>query len=152
MGAGQYGLYSIAFERIFPAARLGQLKATGYKLFVDQFVHVPFVFFPMFYAIDGWIKSAEPLSGYVTQKWKHEINDTMLANWKLWLPAQTIGFGLIPAHLRVPYVAGVSFIWTSIFSMMQGRYQLEMNERDVASGVPALTNQGVVAASPQQVT
>lgn len=124
MGGAQYGIYSVAFERLFPASRLGQFKSTGMKVFVDQFLHVPFLFFPVFYGIDGWIKE-KPVLHHVEQKWRTEIKATLFANWKLWLPAQAIGFSVVSPHLRVPYVAAVSFIWTSIFSVMQGQYQDE---------------------------
>ena len=31
---------------------------------------------------------------YAAAKWRDEIAETMIANWKIWLPAQCVGFGL----------------------------------------------------------
>lgn len=33
---------------------------------------------------------------------------------------QLVNFAFVPMHFRIPYVAGVSFGWTVILSVMQG--------------------------------
>jgi tagatose-1,6-bisphosphate aldolase non-catalytic subunit AgaZ/GatZ len=33
---------------------------------------------------------------------------------------QLVNFSVVPAHLQIPFCAGVSFIWTVILSMMRG--------------------------------
>ncbi len=40
----------------------------------------------------------------------------LVANWKIWTPASTINFGLVPPHLQVLFANGVSFIWNSYLS------------------------------------
>ncbi len=55
------------------------------------------------------------------EKYRGEIWDSLKALWSVWVPAQLINFAFVPRHLRVPYVAAVSFGWTVILSVMQVR-------------------------------
>lgn len=52
-------------------------------------------------------------------KYRGEIWDSLKALWSVWVPAQLVNFAFVPRHLRVPYVAAVSFGWTVILSVMQ---------------------------------
>ena len=56
----------------------------------------------------------QPLSSAV-DKYNTEIWDSCKALWSVWVPAQLINFAFVPRHLRIPYVAAVSFGWTVIF-------------------------------------
>mmetsp|Transcript_53189 Transcript_53189/g.122217 ORF Transcript_53189/g.122217 Transcript_53189/m.122217 type:complete len:187 (-) Transcript_53189:179-739(-) len=118
MGAGQYFVYCKLLEALLPARTVS--AALG-KMSLDQFIHVPFVFMPIFYLTDACVQG-EGIS-YARQKYENEIVETMTANWQLWLPAQFIGFRFVPPHVRVPYVACVSFVWTMILSMLQGKFR-----------------------------
>ena len=64
-------------------------------------------------------------------KYKREIKDSCKALWKIWVPAQLVNFAFVPRHLRIPYVAAVSFGWTVVLSTMQGRYAKQ--EEDAAA-------------------
>lgn len=44
----------------------------------------------------------------------------MLALWKVWVPATIVNFSFMPMHARIPFVAGVSLVWTCILSAMRG--------------------------------
>ena len=63
LGGVQYGIYVKAFGRLFPTSRTFTsksvaeklkdkvgMKETGYQVFLDQFVHHPLLYFPVFYA------------------------------------------------------------------------------------------------------
>lgn len=43
-----------------------------------------------------------------------------MAIWMLWVPAQIINFAFSPMWMRVPFVACVSVLWTSILSIRRG--------------------------------
>ena len=43
----------------------------------------------------------------------------------IWLPGQLINFSVVPRHLRVPFVALVSFGWTTVLSVMQAKFDSE---------------------------
>lgn len=57
---------------------------------------------------------------YAVDKYQNEVWDSVQTLWKIWIPAQLVNFAFVPRHLRVPYVAGVSFLWTVVLSVMQG--------------------------------
>lgn len=124
MGAGQYFVYCRLLERLLP--RPTAAHALG-KVCLDQFVHVPFVFMPLFYLTDACVMGhVPPLSAgvaHAARKFEAEIVETMTANWQLWLPAQFVGFRFVHPSVRVPYVACVSFAWTMVLSAMQGRFR-----------------------------
>lgn len=59
---------------------------------------------------------------------------------RCWLtpPLQFVNFAFVPRHLRIPYVAAVSFGWTVILSVMQGKFDAAIQQRQkVVAGVAA---------------
>ena len=40
----------------------------------------------------------------------------VVANWKLWVPAQLINFGLVPLHFQVLFANGVAVAWNTYLS------------------------------------
>ena len=60
---------------------------------------------------------------HVQRKLNTELWTSLTANWSLWLPASFVGFKLVPPHLRIPYVSAVSMVWTTILSVLQGRFR-----------------------------
>ena len=51
--------------------------------------------------------------------------------WKLWVPMQAINFSVVPVHMRVPFAAGVSFVWSCILSALRGDMK-PIERREVA--------------------
>lgn len=140
MGAGQYLLYCRVFEALLPAKSAG---ASLGKMFLDQGVHVPLVYFPIFYSIDALLQEADDVIAHVQTKVRTELASSLKANWSLWLPASFVGFRFVPTHWRIPYVSAVSMVWTTAFSCMQGRFRAEeaaMRERggDLIEGAAAI--------------
>ena len=130
MGAGQYFIYAKLLERWLPASDI--LSSSG-KVMLDQFVHVPFVFMPIFCLTDGCVSamtthalmSGSDVVRFARNKYRREAVETLTENWKLWLPAQFVCFRYVQPSLRVPYVACVSFVWTMILSRLQGKFREE---------------------------
>ena len=48
------------------------------------------------------------------------IVSDMFNCWKLWVPCQALNFSIVPVHMRVPFAAGVSFVWSCILSALRG--------------------------------
>lgn len=40
----------------------------------------------------------------VKNKLRNDLKPTVIANWKLWVPAQFINFRMVPPHLQVSYI------------------------------------------------
>ena len=52
--------------------------------------------------VHGTLLSVAQGKGHeVKSKLKNDLKPTVIANWKLWVPAQFINFRLVPPHLQV---------------------------------------------------
>lgn len=143
LGGVQYMIYSYLFPRIlFPSAaafvakplaerladRAGQLVVVK-QVALDQFIHHPFMLFPCFYIVKEhveshavmptWTVARAGLEKYVTNIW-----DDCLFCWRTWVPAFLVNFSVCPIHMRIPFVAAVSFGFTASFSIRRGPRQL----------------------------
>lgn len=65
---------------------------------------------------------------------------------------QLINFGVVPMHFRIPYVAGVSFLWTVILSVMQGNAACAIAIPAAAATRPSLvpsSSRGYLCCAPK---
>jgi predicted amino acid-binding ACT domain protein len=139
LGGVQYTLYVPVFGRLFPNAASFASKPLRQKLkdirgmwqllaqtFCDQCVHHPLMYFPAFYITKELVMgpsnnaSGKPEIGRVLGEYRRNMNEDLLALWKIWVPATLFNFAFMPMHLRIPFVAGVSLLWTSVLSAMRG--------------------------------
>mmetsp|Transcript_11449 Transcript_11449/g.22809 ORF Transcript_11449/g.22809 Transcript_11449/m.22809 type:complete len:422 (+) Transcript_11449:40-1305(+) len=136
LGGVQYGIYVKAFGRLFPTSRTFTsksvaeklkdkvgMKETGYQVFLDQFVHHPLLYFPVFYATKEIVVNKDKPDLYraiVTDYFGTNLKDDLSALWKVWVPSTIINFSFMPMWGRIPWVASTSLIWTCILSMMRG--------------------------------
>lgn len=143
LGGFQYYLYNIKFTQwCGPITKTFGHRATApIKTAIDQFIHHPFLYFPTFFAMKA-VVSGKPLSSAV-EKYRTEIWDSVKALWAVWIPFQLINFAFVPRHFRVPYAAGVSFGWTIILSVMQGKFDAKINQ-----AIPANPNGSSQAPAP----
>ena len=93
---------------------------TGIKVVIDQFVQAP-IFTVLIFAFLGF------LEGKNTEAIKKQLDDdyvdTMVANWKLWVPATVVNIAFVPPILRVLYLNCVFFFWSIFLS-------LKLNNKD----------------------
>ena len=87
---------------------------TGIKVVIDQFVQAP-VFTVLIFGFLGL------LEGKTTDDIKKQLDedyvDTMLANWKLWVPATAVNIAFCPPILRVLFLNVVFFFWSIFLSL-----------------------------------
>ena len=55
-------------------------------------------------------------------------------------------FAFVPAHLRIPYVSGVSFLWTTILSVMQSKFDTNRERAKASAGLAAAVQTAPSAA------
>ena len=71
------------------------VTAVGQRLLLDQACFAP-IFIPSFMAtllmLEG---SAQPIAAAQEQWWP-----AIVANWKLWVPAQIVNFAIVPPHFQ----------------------------------------------------
>jgi hypothetical protein len=133
LGGIQYAIYVPLFSRLFPGAASFAAKSVAdklkdpkgirelfYQVFLDQCVHHPFLYFPVFYMIKDFVTSDTPNPVAAVEEYSSNMNEDLIALWKIWVPSTFLNFALMPMHLRIPWVATTSLIWTCILSSMRG--------------------------------
>jgi len=141
LGGVQYALYVPVFSRLFPGAAAYAAAPLSAKLkdvvgtrnmiaqvVLDQFVHHPFAYFPAFYMLKEVVNGGRPEGGLA--KYAKNYKEDLFALWKLWVPSTIINFSIMPMHLRIPWVASTSLIWTCIISYMRGSDDVATNADD----------------------
>ena len=126
------GLYQgmaqeIIFNEVFPKL-FGQgtdFLTVLSKVSFDMFVVSPFVCLPVAYLVKSVIFQytvGEALSRYKDDVMK---NGLLVKYWSLWGPVQCLTFGVVPVHLRIAFIAVISFFWLIIFSSVAAKGQKE---------------------------
>jgi len=126
------GLYQgmaqeIIFNEVFPKI-FGQgtdLVTVFSKVSFDMLVVSPFVCLPVAYLVKSVIFQytvSEALTRYKDDVMK---NGLLLKYWSLWGPVQCMTFGVVPVHLRIAFIAVISFFWLIIFSSVTAKGQKE---------------------------
>ena len=142
LGGVQYFIYSHLFPRVlFPSAaqfvtkplsarladRAGQADVIK-QVVLDQFVHHPFVLFPCFYIVKEHVEqalaapSADAVATALQKCSANWLADCKLC-WQTWVPAFLFNFSVCPIHMRIPFVAVVSFGFTAVWSFRRGARQ-----------------------------
>ncbi|KAL9179914.1 hypothetical protein ACHAXT_007884 [Thalassiosira profunda] len=133
LGGVQYAIYVPIFGRLFPnAAKFAAkpirekvkdakgLAALCGQVFLDQFVHHPLLYFPVFYGTRELVMSEKPDLMRCMNTYKDNMKEDLAALWKVWVPSTFVNFAFMPMWARIPWVAGTSLIWTCILSAMRG--------------------------------
>ena len=98
LGGVQYMLYVPVFGRIFPKAAEFATKPINQKLkdprgfvnmlsqvFLDQCVHLPIAYFPVFYSLKEVVAGNSISDGLA--KYQKNWKEDLVALWKVWVPA-----------------------------------------------------------------
>ena len=123
LGIFQFWLYNIMYFRWFPGSNFG---STVKKVALDQFVKHPVLYWPTFYFLRTFInerKMDKKTLNSVIDTYKSNIWSDMKKLWSMWIPGQMITFGLMPLHLRLPFIALLSFFWCCLLSFWHGKYE-----------------------------
>jgi len=120
LGGFQYILYNMWFPRWFIG---NSFRAVAGKVAFDQTINTGVWYYPLFYIVQdavmqGRMNTQSLYDG--AARYSRNVVTDMTNCWKLWIPAQFINFWLVPTHIRVPYVAGISFVWTLVLSALRG--------------------------------
>ena len=89
-------------------------STTLIKVIIDQFIQAPIFTVLIFYflgLLEG--KSFENVQNQLDRDYK----DTMIANWKLWIPATFVNIAFCPPILRVLFLNCVFFFWSIFLSL-----------------------------------
>lgn len=66
----------------------------------------------------------------VSAKLKQDWFNTLVVNWKIWVPAQIINFSMVPPPLRVLFANCVALIWNAYLSFAT-HIEIEKNKKQL---------------------
>eukprot|EP00568_Trieres_chinensis_P000243 CAMPEP_0183306508 /NCGR_PEP_ID=MMETSP0160_2-20130417/12094_1 /TAXON_ID=2839 ORGANISM="Odontella Sinensis, Strain Grunow 1884" /NCGR_SAMPLE_ID=MMETSP0160_2 /ASSEMBLY_ACC=CAM_ASM_000250 /LENGTH=248 /DNA_ID=CAMNT_0025469903 /DNA_START=59 /DNA_END=805 /DNA_ORIENTATION=+ len=106
--------YYLMLDGALPPTEEPWTATTGIKVVIDQFVQAP-VFTVLIFLFLGLLegKTVEAVQTQLEADYK----DTMVANWKLWVPATVVNIAFVPPILRVLYLNSVFFFWSIFLSL-----------------------------------
>lgn len=131
------GLYQgmaqeVIFNEVFPIL-FGEgtdIPTVLSKVLCDSLFVTPFLCLPVAYVVKSVIfqySFREAISRYKDDVLK---NGLLVKYWSLWGPVQCLTFGVVPQHLRIAFIAFVSFFWLIIFSSIAAKGQKERDLLD----------------------
>ena len=106
--------YYLLLDGALPPTEDPFTSTTGIKVIIDQFIQAPIFTILIFYflgTLEG--KSTDAIKDQLDRDYK----DTMVANWKLWVPATMINIAFCPPILRVLFLNCVFFFWSIFLSL-----------------------------------
>lgn len=93
-------------------------SSIGKRLLLDQFIFAP-LFIPSFMVVLSACEGAEDPFQLAKSSWA----DAVVTNWRLWIPAQVINFGVVKPHFQVLFANGVAVVWNVYLSWTSHRDQ-----------------------------
>lgn len=122
-GMAQEIIFNEAFPIIFGQGT--DLQTVFSKVSCDSMVITPLLCLPVAYFVKSVIfqySFKEAIKRYTDDVLK---NGLLVKYWSLWGPVQCLTFGVVPQHLRIAWIAFVSFFWLIIFSSISAKGQKE---------------------------
>jgi len=113
-GMAQQFIYGTIFPSIFGTGT--EFQTVCLQVLFDLVIISPFLCLPVAYLTKASIYGQTPQQGL--ENYWNDLRFKGLLNryWSLWLPAEFITFGLIPLHLRILFIAFISFFWLVMLS------------------------------------
>jgi len=112
------GMCHLEYDYIFPYL-FGDdhsIKTIFEEVIFDNFISAPLCWLPPAYLVKAAVYDYPLREGL--EKYAHDIKHNGLLHkyLSIWIPAQSVSFSVIPEHLRVVFMASVSFFWFILFS------------------------------------
>lgn len=93
------------------------LRGAVMRLAIDQTVFAPVfigVFFTALHTLDGTLHELPAVL-------RNNYKTTLVANWKLWVPANLINFAVVPPPFQVLFANAVGLVWNCYLSYVGHR-------------------------------
>lgn len=123
VGAGQYIILNKIIPRIIPS--LNKIPTPTHSILkaltLDQFIHVPLIYFPLFYTFKefGESTSASTSASNIIKNYKSNFKDDMIISASIFMPIQYLNFKYIPTHYRVPILSSCGFLYAMLLSYLR---------------------------------
>jgi len=106
--------YYLLLDGAIPPTADPWTSTTAVKTVIDQFVQAP-IFTVLIFSFLGFLEGKNLES--IKKQLDDDYTDTMVANWKLWVPATVVNLAFVPPILRVLYLNCVFFFWSIFLSL-----------------------------------
>ena len=131
-GIAQHVLLNELFPLVFGTDQ--SLNTGIVEVLANNFVIGPLISLPVMYLTKAIVCNyslEEGMKKYIDDV---QHNGLLAKYWALWVPVQGITFGVVPEHLRVLFMASVSFFWFIILSLVSEgeESQSELSSRSTA--------------------
>ena len=130
----QYCVFNVILERMFPGR---SFKKVTQKVLSANFVTDPILFFPTFYifkeTLDQHSFDKETIV-MALKRYKQNCFMDWRNSWALWIPGHVIAYALVPIHLRIPFMATISFGYVCWLSASRGDMAKESSDKDDNGG------------------
>jgi hypothetical protein len=150
-GLYQGMFFQFLYMAVYPALYGDSPYRIVASVFTDTCVFGPFVTLPIAYIIRAVIESntttgdheykhkhtlsslIQPIEQGIDKYKNHVLTHGLLYTyWMIWAPAQTLNHGFVPEHLRVFFVAFVSFFWVYLLSGISSQQEQPEPTRQTA--------------------
>lgn len=118
-GIAQYYIYNILFPSWFGAGN--DMSSVAIKVAFDMFVISPLLCLPIAYLTKSVIYGKSWKDGLTKYKYDLVKNKLLQTYCTIWIPVQALTFGVVPPHLRIAFIAFVSFFWLIILSTVSSK-------------------------------
>lgn len=137
-GMFQQFLFTALYPLLFSGTNdndSSSFQAIFEQVVFDTTIMGPMICLPIVYTIKNLFRTAnlsqETVMEALTSYYNHVTTKGLLTTyWSIWIPAQFATFGLVPSHLRVLFVAAVSFFWVTKLSAISALDQEEHDDND----------------------
>lgn len=124
VGAGQYIILNKIIPRIIPT--LNKIPTPSNAVLkgitLDQFVHVPLIYFPLFYTFKEFGESTisnPPEISNIIKNYKENFKNDMIISGSIFMPIQFLNYKFMPTHLRVPLLSSCGFLYVMLLSYLR---------------------------------
>jgi len=117
-GVAQHFIYNVFFPAWF--GHTTDPLTVACKVLTDITFLGPLVSLPISFAIKSAVygSSSPFLEGLEKYKYNVVQNDLLFKYWMLWAPVNTVTFSVVPEHLRILFMASISFFWLICLSSL----------------------------------
>lgn len=137
----------VEYNEVFPLLFGTEQPHVLEKVLLDDFVSAPFLWLPPAYLIKAMVYDYSMKEG-MQRYWKDITENALLLRyWSIWVPAQTVSFSVVPDHMRVAFMACISFFWFILFSSVASNGSSTTTSDDESTTAPSAAATLAVAAS-----
>jgi hypothetical protein len=117
-----------------PLTGQAALFAAAERTLFNQLVCIPFLYYPLFFAISGFVQGLSPEAALqrAQDTWAKLVSRNLL----FWLPVQFVQFAFVPLQWQVPYVCAAGLGWNIILSGMAGNVVRDKCDQDDECELP----------------